>query len=109
MKTLCLNHLKKSSTGTIGKLSDKITEEEKLEASETNLQKQLKKSEEIKEPISVKSADKTVEKCPENESETKSGFMGFLRGKPKTSEEDKDNSSLSSETESEIETSKQDD
>jgi fused signal recognition particle receptor len=31
--------------------------------------------------------------------------MGFLRGKPKTSEQDKDNSSLSSETESEPETS----
>jgi fused signal recognition particle receptor len=99
--------LKKKFSGTIGKLSDKITEEEKLEASETKSSEKIEETGDIKEPKSVESADKTVEKVPENESETKSGFMGFLRGKPKTSEEDKDNSSLSSEAESEIETSKQ--
>ena len=92
--------LKKKFSGTIGKLSDKITEEEKLEASETKSSEPIDETENIKEPKSVESTDKTVEKVPENESETKSGFMGFLRGKPKTSEEDKDNSSLSSETES---------
>ena len=96
--------LKKKFTGTIGKLSDKITEEEELEASETKSSETIEESKNLNEPDNVESTDNTVEKVPEteNESETKSGFMGFLRGKPKTSEEDKDNSSLSSETESEI-------
>ncbi len=100
--------LKKKFSGTIGKISDKITEEEKLEASETKSSEIIEDTENLKEPDNVESTDNTIEKVPENESETKSGFMGFLRGKPKTSEEDKDNSSLTSETSSEIETSKQD-
>ena len=99
--------LKKKFTGTIGKLSDKITEEEKLEALENKSSEKIEESKNLKEPVNLESTDNTVEKVPEseNESETKSGFMGFLRGKPKTSEQDKDNSSLSSETESEPETS----
>jgi fused signal recognition particle receptor len=99
--------LKKKFTGTIGKLSDKITEEEKLEALENKSSEKIGESKNLKEPVNLESTDNTVEKVPEseNESETKSGFMGFLRGKPKTSEQDKDNSSLSSETESEPETS----
>ncbi len=99
--------LKKKFTGTIGKLSDKITEEEKLEALENKSSEKIEESKNLKEPVNSESTDNTVEKVPEseNESETKSGFMGFLRGKPKTSEQDKDNSSLSSETESEPETS----
>jgi fused signal recognition particle receptor len=100
--------LKKKFSGTIGKLSDKITEEEKLEASETKSSETIEETENLKEPENVESTDNTVEKVPKNESESKSGFMGFLRGKPKTSEEDKDNSGLTSETVSEIETSKQD-
>ena len=95
--------LKKKFTGTIGKISDKITEEEKLEASETETTKTIEKSEKLKEPIAGKSekdvSDKLVESESEGGSENKSGFMGFLRGKPKKSEENKDNSSLSSETE----------
>ena len=106
MKTL-FESLKKKFTGTIGKLSDKITEEEKLEALENKSSEKIEESKNLKEPVNSESTDNTVEKVPEseNESETKSGFMGFLRGKPKTSEQDKDNSSLSSETESEPETS----
>jgi fused signal recognition particle receptor len=106
VKTL-FESLKKKFTGTIGKLSDKITEEEKLEALENKSSEKIEESKNLKEPVNSESTDNTVEKVPEseNESETKSGFMGFLRGKPKTSEQDKDNSSLSSETESEPETS----
>jgi fused signal recognition particle receptor len=95
--------LKKKFTGTIGKISDKITEEEKLEASETKSSKTIEESKNLKEPIKADTTvDKATESESESESETKSGFMGFLRGKPKKSEED--NSSLSSETESELET-----
>ncbi len=95
--------LKKKFTGTIGKISDKITEEEKLEASETETSETIEKSEKLEEPINGKSEENDSEKLTdsesESESENKSGFMGFLRGKPKKSEENKDNSSLSSETE----------
>jgi fused signal recognition particle receptor len=95
--------LKKKFTGTIGKISDKITEEEKLEASETKSSETIEESKNLKEPINADTTvDKATESESESESETKSGFMGFLRGKPKKSEED--NSSLSSETESELET-----
>jgi fused signal recognition particle receptor len=95
--------LKKKFTGTIGKISDKITEEEKLEASETKSSETIEESKNLKEPIKADTTvDKATESESESESETKSGFMGFLRGKPKKSEED--NSSLSSETESELET-----
>ena len=99
--------LKKKFTGTIGKLSDKITEEEELEASEAKSSEKIGESKNLNETDNLGSSDDTVEKVPEteNESETKSGFMGFLRGKPKTSEQDKDTSSLSSETESKSETS----
>lgn len=95
--------LKKKFTGTIGKISDKITEEEKLEASETKSSETIEESKNLKELIKADTTvDKATESESESESETKSGFMGFLRGKPKKSEED--NSSLSSETESELET-----
>ncbi|MGB9200077.1 signal recognition particle-docking protein FtsY [Methanobacterium sp.] len=99
--------LKKKFTGTIGKLSDKITEEEELEASEAKSSEKIGESKNLNETDNLGSSDDTVEKVleTENESETKSGFMGFLRGKPKTSEQDKDTSSLSSETESKSETS----
>jgi len=99
--------LKKKFNGTIGKISDKITEEEKLEASESESSELNEESKNLKEPINVESTDNAVGKVPESESEseTKSGFMGFLRGKPKLSEENKDNSSLSAETESKLETS----
>jgi fused signal recognition particle receptor len=99
--------LKKKFTGTIGKISDKITEEEKLEASETKSSETIEESKNLKEPIKEESTDKTEEKVPESEkeSENQSGFMGFLRGKPKTSKQD--NSSLSSETEPELETSEE--
>ena len=93
--------LKKKFTGTIGKLSDKITEEEKLEASETKSSETIEESKNLKEPIKADNiVENTTESESESESETKSGFMGFLRGKPKKSDED--NSRLSSETESEL-------
>ncbi len=98
--------LKKKFTGTIGKISDKITEEEKLEASETKSSEKIEESKNLKEPINNKPIDNTVEKVSESEGESKSGFMGFLRGKPKKTEDNKDISSLS-EDESEPETSEE--
>jgi fused signal recognition particle receptor len=97
--------LKKKFTGTIGKISDKITEEEKLEASETKSSEPIEKSKDLKELIQEKSTDTTSENS--SQSDTKSGFMGFLRGKSKTSEENEDNPNLLSETESKLETSEE--
>jgi fused signal recognition particle receptor len=97
--------LKKKFTGTIGKISDKITEEEKLEASETKSSEPIEKSKDLKELIQEKSTDSTSENS--SQSDTKSGFMGFLRGKSKTSEENEDNPNLLSETESKLETSEE--
>jgi fused signal recognition particle receptor len=88
--------LKKKFTGSIGKLSEKIIEEE-LEASEGEKEPTKKpvKSELPKDSKNTSSDDKSVvnqtDSKSENEPDTKkSGFMGFLRGKPKTFEEVKD-------------------
>jgi fused signal recognition particle receptor len=103
--------LKKKFTGTIGKISDKITEEEELEASETIFSETTEKSEISDKSFNGKFDDESVKEIQgESESKSepdknKSGFMGFLRGKPKTSEEVKDDSEQSAETELELESS----
>ncbi len=103
--------LKKKFTGTIGKISDKITEEEELEASETIVSETTEKSEISDKSFNGKFDDESVKEIQgESESKSepdknKSGFMGFLRGKPKTSEEVKDDSEQSAETELELESS----
>ncbi len=103
--------LKKKFTGTIGKISDKITEEEELEASETIVSETTEKSEISDKSFNGKFDDESVKEI-QGESESKgepdknkSGFMGFLRGKSKTSEEVKDDSEQSAETELELESS----
>ena len=103
--------LKKKFTGTIGKISDKITEEEELEASETIVSETTEKSEISDKSFNGKFDDESVKEIQgESESKSepdknKSGFMGFLRGKSKTSEEVKDDSEQSAETELELESS----
>ena len=91
--------LKKKFTGTIGKLSDKVSAEEELEES-------LEKPEsEISEKIESKE-ESVASKPPEDsniKSETKkSGFMGFLRGKSPSDEKkiDEDSETLPSKSES---------
>jgi fused signal recognition particle receptor len=89
--------LKKKFTGTIGKITDKVSEEEKLESSEET---ELEVNESPSEDFIEKSSDKLVEeKSDESEvDETKkSGFMGFLRGKSAESDEDKEDSNQISE------------
>ena len=60
-----MNHLKKKFTGTIGKLSDKITEEEELEASEAKSSEKIGESKNLNETDNLGSSDDTVEK-PQN-------------------------------------------
>ena len=100
--------LKKKFTGTIGKISDKVTAEEELEAAseETEVVKSTEKSE---SPKSVEKPDtKPVDdRLSETESKVvdgkKSGMLGFLRGKPNETEEIKDEKSIVKES-SELET-----
>ena len=79
--------LKKKFTGTIGKISDKITEEEELESSETKISETTEKSEVPDESFKGKFDDKSVKEVQEESESTsepgakKSGFMGFLRGR----------------------------
>ena len=97
--------LKKKFNGTIGKISDKITEEE-LEASA-----EQKGSDETTEKLSPKNLikEESVEVVEDNSDESeskmesddkKSGFMGFLRDKSKVTDEVKENSTLPIESES---------
>ena len=100
--------LKKKFTGTIGKISDKVTAEEELEdASEkTEVVKSTEKSE---SPKSVEKSDtkpvddKSAETQSKVEDEKKSGIMGFLRGKPNETEEIIDEKSIEKES-SDVET-----
>lgn len=75
--------LKKKFTGTIGKLSDKVSAEEELEESSEKPESEPSEKIESKEDsIKSESSDSTTE------SETKkTGFMGFLRGKSPSNEE----------------------
>ena len=97
--------LKKKFNGTIGKISDKITEEE-LEASA-----EQKGSDETTEKLSPKNLikEESVEVVEDNSDESeskmesddkKSGFMGFLRDKSKVTDEVKENSTLPIKSES---------
>ncbi len=94
--------LKKKFNGTIGKISDKIVAEEKLETEteSSNVKEESKNINEINDdktaanPSETKSAEKETESDKKN-----SGFMSFLRGKPKTAEEN--DSQISAEPESE--------
>jgi fused signal recognition particle receptor len=97
--------LKKKFNGTIGKISDKLIEEEKLE-SETESSEVNEESKSINESVddkTVANSSETISAEKESESDKKtSGFMGFLRGKPKTAEEN--DSQISAEPESESST-----
>jgi fused signal recognition particle receptor len=96
--------LKKKFTGTIGKITDKVSEEEKLESSEET---ELKAKETLSEDSAKNSPEKLVDKNL-NESEgdletKKSGIMGFLRGKSTESDDDKEDSNQSKSESSEPE------
>jgi fused signal recognition particle receptor len=90
--------LKKKFTGTIGKITDKVSEEEELDSSgEIEL-----KAKETSSENSVKKSDEKLvdedfnESASEGEDETKkSGIMGFLRGKSIQSDDLSDNSDQS--------------
>ncbi len=100
--------LKKKFTGTIGKISDKVTAEEELEAAseETEVVKSTEKSESpksVEKPDTKPVDDRSAETESKVEDEKKSGIMGFLRGKPNETEEIKDEKSIEKES-SEVET-----
>ena len=103
--------LKKKFTGTIGKITDKVAEEE-TSPEDTEPSKATEKSE-IQDNTEVNSDQTPEEPVEEGQSEStsegealtkKSGFMGFLRGKPKSSEDSKEETKA----EEEIEYSKPD-
>ena len=97
--------LKKKFNGTIGKISDKITEEEKLEAS-SDQKWANETTEKLKSPDNSdkKKSDVVVEESPDettlkkDSNDNKSGIIGFLRGKSKESDEIKDDPKLSDDT-----------
>ena len=95
--------LKKKFTGTIGKISDKVTAEEELEVASEETE-DVKSTEKSEPPKSVEKFDKKPvdDKSAETESkvedEKKSGIMGFLRGKPSETEEIKDEKSVEKES-----------
>jgi fused signal recognition particle receptor len=95
--------LKKKFTGTVGKISDKFSDEEGKtpeETEESNMESKMETSEassvdkaateSVKKPVK---SDSEVEETSETstsaeETSKKSGFMGFLRGKKKEDQED---------------------
>lgn len=92
--------LKKKFSGTIGKITDKVSEEEKLDSSEDT---EIKATEKSSEDLANKSTEKLVDENL-NESQgdietKKSGIMGFIRGKSTESDEVKEDSNKSSESE----------
>ena len=99
--------LKKKFTGTIGKISDKVTAEEELEDAEKK--DVVKSTEKSESPKSIEKSDakpvddKSAETESKVEDEKKSGIMGFLRGKPNETEEIIDEKSIEKES-SEVET-----
>ncbi len=100
--------LKKKFTGTIGKISDKVTAEEELEAAseETEVVKSTEKSESpksVENPNTKPVDDRSSETESKVEDRKKSGMLGFLRGKPNETEEIKDEKSIVKES-SELET-----
>ncbi|MBZ2165981.1 signal recognition particle-docking protein FtsY [Methanobacterium spitsbergense] len=100
--------LKKKFTGTIGKISDKVTAEEELEAAseETEVVKSTEKSESpksVEKPDTKPVDDRSSETESKVEDGKKSGMLGFLRGKPNETDEIKDEKSIVKES-SELET-----
>ncbi len=100
--------LKKKFTGTIGKISDKVTAEEELEAAseETEVVKSTEKSESpksVEKPDTKPVDDRSSETESKVEDGKKSGMLGFLRGKSNETEEIKDEKSIVKES-SELET-----
>ena len=97
--------LKKKFNGTIGKISDKITEEELEASSEQKGPDETTEKLSTENPIKEESVEVVEESSVESESEMesddkKSGFMGFLRGKSKVTDEVKENSTLPIKSES---------
>ena len=98
--------LKKKFTGTVGKISDKFSDEEGKTPEETEIQELDKSKVEKSEASSVdKAVTESMEKpvkadlkvaetsetsTSAEETSKKSGFMGFLRGKKKEDEEKKE-------------------
>lgn len=94
--------LKKKFNGTIGKISDKIVAEEKLESEteSSDIKEESKNINEINDDKTAANSSETISAEKESKSDKKnSGFMSFLRGKPKTAEEN--DSQISAEPESE--------
>lgn len=87
--------LKKKFKGTIGKISDDVASDEKLESSEAETDKSAevsKKTEEISKDESVeKPVDQNLEESDNTDEAKKSGFMGFLRGNKSSEENISDN------------------
>ena len=87
--------LKKKFKGTIGKISDDVASDEKLESSEAETDKSAevsKKTEEISKDESVeKPVDQNLEESDNKDEAKKSGFMGFLRGNKSSEENISDN------------------
>ena len=92
--------LKKKFNGTIGKISDKIVAEEKLETESSEVKEESKIINEIGDDKTAANSSETISAEKVSESDKKnSGFMSFLKGKPKTAEEN--DSQISAEPESE--------
>jgi fused signal recognition particle receptor len=97
--------LKKKFTGTIGKITDKVSEEENLDSSEeTELKAKEKPSEVFAKKSDEKIVDEEINESPGDVETKKSGIMGFIRGKATESDEVKEdsNQSKSKSTEHEI-------
>jgi fused signal recognition particle receptor len=74
--------LKKKFTGTIGKITDKVSEEENLDSSEeTELKAKEKTSEDIAKKSNEKLLDENINESQGDVETKKSGIMGFIRGK----------------------------
>lgn len=88
--------LKKKFTGTIGKITDKVSEEENLDSSEeTELKAKEKPSEDFAKKSDEKIVDEEINESPGDVETKKSGIMGFIRGKATESDEVKEDSNQS--------------
>jgi fused signal recognition particle receptor len=88
--------LKKKFTGTIGKITDKVSEEENLDSSEeTELKAKEKPSEDFAKKSDEKIVDEEINESPSDVETKKSGIMGFIRGKATESDEVKEDSNQS--------------
>ncbi len=88
--------LKKKFTGTIGKITDKVSEEENLDSSEeTELKAKEKPSEDFAKKSDEKIVDEEINESQGDVETKKSGIMGFIRGKATESDEVKEDSNQS--------------